>query len=59
MARTRETVCKYYKSAGECSKGREASHNGYCQKCDKYEPRARVRHINMKKKKLNDIRSKE
>jgi hypothetical protein len=44
---------------GECSKGREASHNGYCQKCDKYYPRAKVRHINEKKKKLNEIKSKE
>lgn len=59
MAKTRETVCKYYKAMGECSKGREASHNGYCQKCDKYYPRAKVRHINEKKKKLNEIKSKE
>jgi hypothetical protein len=35
MAKLRETVCKYYVSAGVCKKGREASHNGYCQKCDK------------------------
>jgi hypothetical protein len=59
MAKTRETVCKYYKAMGECSKGREASHMGYCQKCDKYEPRARIRHINEKKKKLLEIRAKE
>lgn len=59
MSKTRETVCKFYKSAGECSKGREANHFGYCQKCDKYYPRAKVRHINMKKKKLNEIKMKE
>jgi hypothetical protein len=59
MAKLRETVCLYYISAGECKKGREANHNGYCQKCDKYYPRARVRHLNKKKKKLNEIRKKE
>lgn len=59
MAKYRETVCMYYISAGECKKGREASHNGYCQKCDKYCPRAKVRHINKKKKKLNEIRKNE
>lgn len=59
MAKTRETVCIHYVSIGVCKKGREASHNGYCQKCDKYYPRAKVHHINMKKKKLNDIRKKD
>lgn len=59
MAKTRETVCLYYISAGECKKGREASHTGYCQHCDKYMPRARVRHVNQKKKKLMKIRKKE
>ncbi|BCJ94461.1 hypothetical protein acsn021_20300 [Anaerocolumna cellulosilytica] len=59
MSKLRETVCLYYISAGACKKGREASHNGYCQKCDKYYPRARVRHLNQKKKKLNEIRKKE
>jgi hypothetical protein len=59
MAKTRETVCMYYESIGVCKKGREASHTGYCQKCDKYYPRAKVRHINQKKKKLNEIKRKE
>lgn len=59
MAKLRETVCKYYISAGVCEKGREASHQGYCQKCDKYYPRARVRHINKKKQKLNRLRKNE
>lgn len=44
MAKTRETPCKYYVCKGECKKGREADHNGYCQHCNKYYPRARVRH---------------
>ena len=59
MARDRETVCMYYESIGKCKKGREASHKGYCQKCDKYEPRARVKHLNQKKKKLEQIRREE
>ena len=59
MARYRETVCAYYVAAGQCRKGRQASHQHYCQKCDKYMPRARVRHINQKKKKLEGIRKRE
>ena len=49
MARDRESVCKYYICLGECSKNRDAEHNGYCQKCDKYAPRAKMKHINKKK----------
>ena len=49
MAKDRETPCKYYICAGQCQKGREADHAHYCQKCDKYYPRARVRHLNQKK----------
>lgn len=59
MAKYRETVCMYYESFGQCKKGRAACHEHYCQTCDKYVPRARVRHINEKKKKLNEIRRKE
>ncbi len=59
MAKDRETPCKYYICAGKCEKGREAEHKGYCQKCDKYLPRAKVRHLNMKKKKLEKIRRNE
>lgn len=47
--------CKYYLCKGKCSKGRESDHNGYCQKCGKYEPRIRKRHLNVKKQKLNKI----
>lgn len=49
MSKFRETPCKFYISCGVCQKGREASHKGYCQHCDKYYPRAKVRHINKKK----------
>ena len=59
MARDRETVCIYYVAAGQCKKGREASHEHYCQKCDKYYPRARVRHMNRKKETLRKIQEKE
>ncbi len=59
MAHYRETVCIYYVAAGQCKKGREASHQRYCQKCDQYMPRARVRHMNQKKKKLEGIRKRE
>lgn len=59
MARLRETVCIHYAALGECKKGRDANHKGYSQKCDKYYPRARQRHINMKRKKLETIRSRE
>lgn len=59
MSKTKETPCLYYVCKGECEKGRNADHNGYCQKCDKYRPRARVRHLNKKKQKLEKIRQKE
>ena len=59
MSKFRETPCKYYLSYGECSKGREAEHKGYCQHCDLYKPRARVRYLNKKKLKLDKIRKKE
>ena len=50
MSRDRSTPCLYYICAGQCRKGRDAEHNGYCQKCDKYKPRVRERHLNEKKK---------
>lgn len=59
MAKYRETVCLYYIAAGQCKKGREASHEHYCQKCDKYYPRARVHHINKKKQEILKIKQKE
>lgn len=59
MSKDRETPCKFYVCAGECTKGREAEHNGYCQHCNKYVPRARVRHLNKKKEELQKIREGE
>lgn len=60
MAKDRETVCKFYICFGEeCKKGRKAEHNNYCQHCNKYEPRAKEHHVNMKKQKLDKIKRKE
>ena len=59
MAKDRLTPCLYYVCKGECKKDRDADHGGYCQKCDKYKPRARVRHLNQKKQKLEKIRKSE
>lgn len=59
MAKLRETVCIYYEAAGQCKKGREASHQGYCQKCDKYYPRAKEHHPNKKKMSLDKIKKNE
>ncbi len=59
MAKDRLTPCKFYVCEHDCSKGREAEHNGYCQRCDKYRPRAKVRYLNRKKQKLQKIKEKE
>lgn len=59
MAKYRETVCKFYIAKGECRKGREAVHYGYCQHCGKYVPRKRERHVNKKKQKLERIRKED
>ena len=59
MAKDRITPCLFYVCAGTCKKGREADHAHYCQKCDKYRPRVRERHLNRKKDELNKIRKKE
>ena len=59
MAKDSITPCKYYICFGMCSKSREAHHNGYCQKRNKYVPRVRKRHKNMKKEKLEKIRKND
>lgn len=59
MARDRETVCMHYIAAGQCRKGRKASHKGLCQTCDRYYPRARVRHRNRRTEGLEKIRNRE
>lgn len=59
MAKDRLTPCLYYICKGECKKGRDAEHQNYCQKCDKYKPRVREGHLNKKKQKLDKIRQKK
>lgn len=59
MSKDRIEPCKYYECFGQCNKGREADLHGYCQRCDKYEPRAKRKHKNQKKEKLRKIRDKE
>lgn len=59
MSKYRETPCKYYLAFNECQKGRQAAQSGYCQHCNKYEPRAKVRHINKKRQYLEKIRKKD
>lgn len=59
MAHDRIEPCKAYVCKGECKKGREADHYGYCQKCDKYEPRIKRKHLNRKKRELDKIRRNE
>lgn len=59
MAHFRETPCAYYIVLGECKKGRAACHKTYCQHCDKYRPRAKVRHINKKKQYLRKLKEGE
>lgn len=62
MAIYREAVCIHYIAMGQCKKGREACHEKYCQKCDKYYPRAKVARPNKKvkedkmKRKMADLK---
>ena len=49
MAKFREIPCKLYVCKGQCLINREAEFRGYCQKCDKYVPRAKVKTKNKKK----------
>lgn len=51
--------CEFYVCKGECKKGRDADYSKYCQKCSLYKPRVRKKHINLKKKKLENIRKNE
>lgn len=59
MATYRETPCKFYIAHLQCQKGRKAEHTGYCQRCGKYVPRARVRHVNKKKAYLLQARKND
>jgi len=55
MATDKQTPCLYYVCAGLCKKGGKADRAHYCQKCDKYKPRARVRYKNHKKENLEGV----
>lgn len=59
MSKTKETPCKFYVCEHECTKGRDATHLDYCQRCRLYRARARVHHVNRKKEELQKIREKE
>ena len=60
MAKDRLQPCRSYVCEGhECKKGRVAEHNGYCQRCDWYRPRARNNELNRKKQELDKIHKKE
>lgn len=59
MSKDRQTPCKFYVNENNCSKGREGTFHKYCQRCDKYVPRARIKHPNIKKQKLEKLRMDE
>ena len=59
MAKDRIEPCKHYICEGNCEKGREGTLNHYCRRCDKYEPRAHIKHLNLKKAKLDKIKRTE
>lgn len=59
MSKDRLTPCKSYVCEGNCEKGREGTHNNYCQRCKLYVPRAHIKHLNEKKIKLDKIKDKE
>ena len=56
MAKFRETPCKFYICKGRCEKNRTAEYKGYCQKCDKYTPRAKIKHKNKKREYLEKLK---
>ena len=57
MVTDRQTPCLYYVCVGLCTKGRKADHAHYCQHCNKYKPRVRVRYKNQKKENLKKLES--
>lgn len=59
MAKYREIPCESYIAFHQCKKGRCAEQDGYCQHCDKYRPRAKVRCLNKKKLEIDKLRKKE
>lgn len=59
MAHDREIPCLHYICAGSCCKKRAADHYHYCQRCDQYVPRAKVRLRNRKRDKLTQLKNNE
>lgn len=60
MAKDRQTPCKsYICEDNPCKKGKIAKHKGLCQTCKAYEPRAHIKHQNLKKAKLEKIKKNE
>ena len=61
MAKDRTLICKYYICHGSCIKGKDASVDGYCQRCQKYKPKKGTlpARPNRKQKKMSEIRRKE
>ena len=58
MAKYREIPCKFYIAKGICEKNRKAELRGYCQRCMKYVPRAKVKYKNKKIDKLSQLKRK-
>ena len=61
MAKTREIACQFYIAEGNCSKGREGTFRGKCQKCNKYLPKigAKPARTDNRRRKLDKINRKE
>lgn len=55
MAKFRTEPCVHYVCEGECDIGREARFRKLCQRCARYEPRASVKHKNVKREKLEKL----
>ena len=59
MAKYREEICEKYICVHQCTEDKDAVHESTCQKCSKYVPRVRRKHLNKKKIELDKIRTKE
>lgn len=55
----KEVPCENYICIYECKLGRMAEHFGYCQKCNKYIPRAKCVKNNKKKEFKNNCFGKD
>ena len=61
MAKTREIVCLYYISKGNCDLGKDAEFYGLCQTCPSYKkkPGSKPARVDNRKKKLDKILKQE